>query len=1068
MVWTSGPDIHHYLYGAYTHWDPNPTTGTQLTGFVDTDPTTGITVNTFQVTSPTTALANITIGSAITSGFTSDLTLTTNTTTPQEVDHAQFSVVIAQPTLSVVDPGVGMQGAQNLMVNIIGQYTTFDSTTTFNFGSGITVNGAPTILGPTIATQSISIDQLATLGGRSVVATTSDVTGSARVVSGAGFSVTPSLAQIAAVTPNTAKQGDTPTVEVTGLNTHWDGSTVFQFGSGITVTNSIVHSATDATVYLYIPPYTSEGPTGASATTLGEVANLNNAFVVQAGTPYLLSSGPGSEPQQGAAVFTILSQATNWLTNPPTVSYGDGVVLTNVNVTSNTSLTVDGYIQPTTPTGYRNLSVTSGLQVLGLNDALYIAPGPAVINNIVAPSGGQGANLNVTINGTNTHWQQGVSVLTFPNVVINGTPTVVNPTQITANITVNDSAPAGEESVTVTTLGEIATGVNVFDVVQTQPELLSVVASSGASAGLNSAVQGWTGNVNLTGDYTHFTNSSIVSFGSGITVNSVSASSSTSLQVNISISPTIQLGWHTVSVTSLGGTEVVSLSNAFQVTVGPAAIVEALNPYNAPQSWTGNVAVVGSQTHWVQGVTTANFGPYININSVTIADAQHATVNITVQPNAPLTFYNVSLTTGGEVATGLGAFTVTSGAPSLIAINPPFAHLGDGDAPYYVEITGQYTHFNGTSCSMANPCSVANFGAGVTVNSIVVNSATDIQANITVNPAGTTGSRTISVTTGTEVASIVGGFTILPGVPALTTATPSSGQAGQTVTVTINGQFTNFQQGFTSVSFGGGLPAPSITTVNSLTQVQATLNIPTNASVGTFDITVTTNGTPLTLPASFTVTPGTPVITAISPNIGNPGQTALTINLSGQYTNWTAASTVTIGTVADGITVVGAAGPGQPGPVTYISPTSVSVSVNIASGAPVGPAGVSIATGGSTQSVAGGFTVQAAVIPAPSVISLSPGSYAGGIPINSSFTAVFSQPMNRTTFTSSTVTLQLTSNQGQGYISVPVDLECGCNRTSPDYYAELSAGCQFNVLSEFDKRYQGRNSGREFDQQFRR
>ena len=204
-------------------------------------------------------------------------------------------------------------------------------------------------------------------------------------------------------------QGQTPQVEITGQNTHWNGSTTFQFGDGIVVTKYQVNSATDATVWLAIPAYAGEGPTCATATTLGEVATLNNAFVVQAGTPYLLSSGPGSEPQQSSAVFTILSQATQWLTNPPTVSYGDGVVLTNVNVTGNTSLTVDGYIQPTTYTGYRNLTVTSGTQVLGLNNVLYISPGPAVINNVVANTAGQGATLSVTINGTNTHWQQGVT-----------------------------------------------------------------------------------------------------------------------------------------------------------------------------------------------------------------------------------------------------------------------------------------------------------------------------------------------------------------------------------------------------------------------------------------------------------------------------------------------------------------------------------------------------------------------------------------------------------------------------------------------------------------------------------
>jgi hypothetical protein len=58
---------------------------------------------------------------------------------------------------------------------------------------------------------------------------------------------TPSLALILSVTPNIAKQGDTLQVEVTGQNTHWDGSTVFTFGAGIQVTKTQVNTPTDAT-----------------------------------------------------------------------------------------------------------------------------------------------------------------------------------------------------------------------------------------------------------------------------------------------------------------------------------------------------------------------------------------------------------------------------------------------------------------------------------------------------------------------------------------------------------------------------------------------------------------------------------------------------------------------------------------------------------------------------------------------------------------------------------------------------------------------------------------------------
>jgi hypothetical protein len=995
------------FYGQYTHWDPGTgpacgQTGTTLTGF-----NASITVNCFQVISPTTATANITISPTATAS-TSDLTLTTGT----EVDNAQFSVIVANntPTLSVVDPGSGMQGSQNLVVNILGKYTTFDSFTTFSFGSGVSTNGPPTILGPTIATQSISIGQLATLGGRGVVATTPDVTGPSQVVGGGYFSVTPSLALILAVTPNIAKQGNTLQVEVTGQNSHWDGSTIFTFGASIQVTHTQVNSFTDAFVTITIPPLAYEGPTWVTATTLGEVASLNNGFVVEAGTPLLISSSPGSEPQQGAAVFTILSQATQWTVTPPTVSYGSGVVVTNVNVTSDTSLTVDGFIQPTTPVGYRNVTVISGTQALSLNNVLYVTPGPAVINSVTANSAGQGATLSVTINGINTNWQQGVTTLTFPNVVINGTPVVNSATSITANITINDSAPAGEESVTATTGGEVATGVNVFTFIQTQPELLSVVASS--------QVQGWTGTVNLTGLYTHFTttscspNCSTVNFGTGITVNSVTASSATSIQANITVQPTTTLGYRNVTVST--GSEAVSLTNAFDVTIGPAAIQGPLSPASGAQNTSITVLVTGSQTHFLQGTTIASFGGGIQVTGVTVIDLLHANVNITIPGSTPLNFYNVYLTTNGEVATILGGFTVTNGSPTLTVVNPPTGH--QGDPTFSVALTGLFTHFNtAPGCS---PCSTVSFGSGISAT-IMASDATDAVAQVTISPTATLGSRIVSVTTGIETASMTGGFSVLTGIPALLTDLPASGQAGTTVNVVINGQFTTFQQGFTSVSFGGGLPAPNFVTVNSITQVTANLTIPTNATVGTSGITVTTNGVPITLPNSFTVTAGTPVIKQISPNFGNPGQTGLTVTITGQYTNWTMGSTVTIGTPVDGITVLGAAGPGLPGPVITATATSVTVSINIAGGAPVGPADVTVS---GTPSVPGGFTVQAVVIPPPSIISISPGMNAGGTPINSSLYVVFSQPMNVTTFNNSTVTLRLTSNQGQGWITIPIGI----------------------------------------------
>jgi len=971
--------------GSSTQWVPGTT---ELKGFA-----TGITVNTFQVLGPTSAIANITIP-ANAAASTSDLTMTTGS----EVENAQFSVVIAQPVLSVVDPGSGLQGAVDLTVNILGQYTTFDATTTFSFGPNITVNGAPTILGPTIATQSISIPILAPLGGVSVVAHTPDAAAIAQAVSGAGFSVTPSLALIASIMPNTSPQGATVTVTVTGQNTHWDGSTTFSFGDGIVVASATVNSETSATLTLAIPAYAGEGPTGATAQTAGEVANISNGFVVTAGTPYLLSSGPGSVPQQGAVVFTILSQATQWLSTPPTVSFGPWITLTNTNVTSDTSLTVEGYVLPTAPVGYYNLAVSTGTQTLGLNSAVYISPGPAVINSVTPNVGDQNVNLpTVQINGINTHWVQGTTTLTFPDVLINSF--VVNsPTSITANITVNATAPAGQYSVTATTGGEIATGVNVFTVSQSQPELLAVVPNTGPQGLTQSPV-------NLTGDFTTFVNgTTTANFGTGITVNAVTVTSATTAQANITVSPTTTLGYRNVAVAT--GSQVVVIPNGYQVYQGPAEIVGPLNPAVGGQGKLVTVNITGSQTHFAQNVTTASFGGGIQVTSLTVNSLTSATVGISIPNSTPLGAYNVVLTTGGEVATILGGFTVSNGSAQLSAVNPP---TGTQGSTINVALTGAFTHFN-TAAGCAPSCSVASFGSGITVNSFVASDATDGVANITISPTATITSYTPTVTTGAEVATKVGGFSVLAGVPALVSSLPGTAQAGTTANVVITGFMTNFQQSFTTVSFGAGVTVNFIT-VTSQTQLSANITVASNATVGARTVQVTTLGQSVQLSSGFTVTAGTPIITQINPNFGNPGQTSLQVTINGQYTNWVNGTTVaTFQQAITGITVAS---------TVASNATTLVATINIPSGAPLGPVNVVTTTGGEVENVPGGFTVQAATIPAPTLVSLSPGpNNSDNVPINSSFTAVFSAPMNRTTINTSTFEMWLVSNPG-GWVSLP-------------------------------------------------
>src|SRR4029079_15056781 len=63
--------------------------------------------------------------------------------------------------------------------------------------------------------------------------------------------------------------------------------------------------------------------------------------------------------------------------------------------------------------------------------------------------------------------------------------------------------------------------------------------------------------------------------------------------------------------------------------------------------------------HFVPGVTTANFGAGITVNSTTVTDSTHATVNLAIDGATAVGPRTVVLTTGSELVTLTSGFSVT-------------------------------------------------------------------------------------------------------------------------------------------------------------------------------------------------------------------------------------------------------------------------------------------------------------------------------------------------------------------------------------------------------------------------
>ncbi|HEY3826888.1 MAG TPA: Ig-like domain-containing protein, partial [Bryobacteraceae bacterium] len=965
-----GQTLSVNLAGQFTHWLPGTT---QITFGA------GITVNNFQVTGENTAIANITLIQGATLG-----SRTVTMTTGAEVENTNFTITVGTPAITMLSPNSIIQG-QTLDVDVIGQYTTFSNSTIFSFGQGISINTI-TLFGPTAARLNISADIEANLGGRSVSATS----GAEVAFNQVGFSVTPSQATITSVTPNTAPQGTTPTINVTGFATHWvQNTTIFGLG-GIGITNVTVNSPTSATLTLSIAALAGVGEYSMTATTTGEDAFLNNAFVVTPGTPILVSA-TGATVQQGQDFTSlgILGQLTSFVAGWPaagatSVNLGNGVNVTGVNVTSPNSITVTGTADPLAYPGGRNITVTTGAQTLVLFNAFSVTGGTAEISQLSPNTGSQGQTLNVTITGTNTNFTQNVTIANFGQGISVNTLTVNSLTSATANITVAANAAAQENSVTLTTLGETATAVNAFTVVSTTP-IIDFINPTFLS-------QGQSGNISITSSFTSFINGNTqASFGAGVNVISTTVTGAGAATANITVSPTAAAGKRTVQMTTnLGGgnQQVAIMANAFTINAGSAAISSATptTPATIHQNDTDDtIVVVGSGTHFdatsvvafCNGITPVQ----TNLNSPT-----QLTVIVNVSANATLGACGATVTTGGEIATGANLFNVLAGLPVITSVNASSA--AQNTQNLNVTITGLFTHFTSGGLTF-------NFGAGVTFGAPVVNGNTSITVPITVSPTATLGARTVTIGDTTDVsASLASGFSVTAGSPQITNINPTTGAQNSVQTVTVNGLFTNFVQGTSVVTFNGGNVTAGVASVNGPTQLTVSVTVAPGAAATARTITVTTGAEVDSLSNAFTVLPGAPTITTISPNVGVPNTPTLQVTITGLFTNWVNGTTTA--TFGPDISVGGAA-LGAYGPVNVTSPTTAIATISIDNTVVPPTAREVIVNGPPSIVVNNGFTIQSNTPTAPTVISLSPTSGATGVPLNTSYTVVFSSPINPAT-----------------------------------------------------------------------
>lgn len=234
---------------------------------------------------------------------------------------------------------------------------------------------------------------------------------------------------------------------------------------------------------------------------------------------------------------------------------------------------------------------------------------------------------------------------------------------------------------------------------------------------------------------------------------------------------------------------------------------------------------------------------------------------VTASSSAALGPSTLIVNNGSEIYFSPGQVRVVAGAaPTATAISP-----ASGPAGTRVTITGAnfdsnaVVFFDGMPASVVSPSATslvvtAPQGAGGRAASVVVGNPDCQNSDFLAKPPK---------------------FTYDAVTPASITLSPASGNAGQTVTVTVTGSGTHFAQGVTTMGFGSGDVVVDSVTVSSTTSLTATVTVLRNPESSGYPVTVVTGQEVAYLPSGFSIAAASRFLVQQSGNLqfGTPGST---------------------------------------------------------------------------------------------------------------------------------------------------------------------------------------------------
>ncbi|WP_328296185.1 IPT/TIG domain-containing protein [Kineococcus sp. NBC_00420] len=444
-----------------------------------------------------------------------------------------------------------------------------------------------------------------------------------------------------------------------------------------------------------------------------------------------------------------------------------------------------------------------------------------------------------------------------------------------------------------------------------------------------------------------------------------------------------------VVITTIGGTSTTSTATKFTYTGVPT--VTAIAPASGPGVGGTTVTLTGTN---FTGTTGVKFGTQDATSFSVISDTS---IQANAPPGSGTVDVVVTTATGGASATSSGDQFTYTGVPTVTKLSSQAGPLAGGTS---ITLTG--TNLTGATA--------VKFGTVAATNVKVV-SDTSITATIPASGTSTTSTVNVTVTTptgGTSPNAVANAY-VYAAAPTITSISPTTATAGDTVTITG----TDFV-GLSAIKFG------TLGASGSYSNTSITTTVPSGGA-GTVDLAITAAGgtSTATTASKFTFKTTAPSITTISPTAG-PVAGGTSVTLTG--INFTGATAVKFGTVAAKSFTVNSATS-----ITAVSAAGSAATVDITVTTPAGT---------STTSAASKFTYAAA----PTVTKLTPatGTTSGGTTVTVTGTNLTgasavkfgSIAATQVTVTSATTLTAVAPAAAAGAVDVTVTTPGGTSATS--------------------------------------